>query len=133
MNISSYLSTALLNHSLGIAPYTSPTLVYAGLFNVSPTSATDPGTEVTAPGYARVVITWAPATVGVVQNSASIRFPASGTASSAWGTIPAIGVFDSPTLGVGNLLWFGPLSATAIVPFGSFFSLSPDNLTITLS
>lgn len=130
MNISDYLRTALINHSLGVASYTSPSNLYAALYTTSPTSAGG-GVQVTNADYARVVTGWNVASVGTTTNSIQFRFPATGVAASNWGTVVALGLFDAPT--VGNLLFFGPLSAAAAMSINAYFAIAINGLTISLS
>lgn len=130
MNISDYLRTALLNHSLNVATLTPPSFVWAGLYTVAPTSAGG-GTEVTASDYVRVKTSWSPASLGTIQNSADIRFPASGVTLNSWGTLLAMGLFDS--LSGGHLLYFGTLSAPVLLGLGNDFKVATNNLAISLS
>lgn len=130
MNISDYLRTALLNHTLGQGSYNPPTRVWAGLYTISPTSAGG-GAEVSAPDYARVQTTWSVASLGQTSNSLDIRFPTTGLTSSNWGTITNLGLFDAPS--AGNMLFYGPLSATVQLAMGTDFKISASGLTISLS
>lgn len=129
MNISDFLRTALLNHALGVAPYTPPTTIWAALYITPPTSAGGGG-EVSASGYARVTTSWEVASLGEIANLADIRFPASGVALANWGTVNTLGLFDAPT--IGNLLFFGSLSAPVLVNLGDDFKVAASNLTIDL-
>jgi hypothetical protein len=129
-NISNYLETKLLEHSLGKTAFTLPTNVYAALYTVAPTDAGG-GTEVTvANGYARVVTSWNSAVNGAITNAADIRFPSASTATGTWGTVVALGLFDASTNG--NLLWYGPLSASVTINNGDDFRIAAGGLTITL-
>lgn len=130
MNISNYLSAALLNHSLGVAPYTMPTAVYAALYTAPP-SAAGGGTEVPAADYVRVVTTWSPAAVNSIATNAAVNFPANGVTLSNWGTVTAMGIFDAPTNG--NMLFFGNLSAGVDLSLGTNFTLAATDLIISLS
>jgi hypothetical protein len=128
-NISNYLENKLLEHSLGKTSYTMPTTVYAALFTVAPTE-TGGGTEATGSGYARRPTTWASASLGTIVTGADLRFPSSGTAGASWGTIVAIGLMDASTSG--NLLWYGPVSASVTVNTGDFFLITAGDLAISL-
>lgn len=138
-NITTYLENKLLEHSLGRTSYTMPTTTYAGLFIVSPTQAGNDGTEVasTDAGYARISMSskWGAAANGTIANNTSLVW----TATGYWGTttgavsaspITTIGIFDALT--GGNLLWFGPLSATVSMSNGDSFTIPSGNLNITL-
>lgn len=131
MNISDYLRTALLNHALGVAAYTPPNTVWAGLYNTPPPTSAGGGTEVPATDYGRVLTSWGVASVGLISNSADIRFPASGVTLSNWGTVTAVGIFDSSS--GGNLLFYGALSASVLQALGSTFLVPTPDLIITLS
>jgi hypothetical protein len=128
-NLTNYLENALLEHSTGKTTWTKPTNTYVGLFTVAPTDSTS-GTEVTnANAYARTVVTWGTAASGSIANSAIITFP---TATGAWGTIVAVGLFDVSTLGSGNLLWYGNLSAATTVNNADVFRIGAAGLTLSL-
>ena len=92
MQISNYLSAALLNAVLRNTPYTSPATVYVALYTSDPTAA-DTGTEVTGGAYARQAITFgAPTLVSgqqTVSNSAEVVFP---VATADWGTVTHVGL-----------------------------------------
>lgn len=130
MNISDYLRNALLNHVLGVATYTRPTTVWAALYTVAPTSAGG-GTEVSAADYSRVSTSWNAAILGSSTNSLDIRFPATSTTLSDWGIPNTLCLLDAPT--VGNLLFFGLLSAPVVLGMGNDFKIATSSLTITLS
>jgi hypothetical protein len=130
VNISTYLSNALLNHSLGVAVYTPPSTIWGALYTSAP-NVSGGGVEVNASDYARVATTWVPASNEQIQNAGNIRFPASGNTLANWGTVIFLGLFD--TLVGGNLLWFGALSAPIALGLGTNFQLAPNTLTISLS
>lgn len=130
-NISNYAENKILEHVTGVTTFTKPTNTYAALFTVAPTDSTA-GTEVVAGnGYARQQITWGTASNGSISNSAEIRFPTSpSNATAAWGTIVAVGIFD--TSSAGNLLWYGNLSASVTVGNGDAFKIAAGGLTLSL-
>lgn len=130
MNISDYLRTALLNHSLNVATFVPPTTVWAALYTVAPTSSGG-GTEVSSPDYARVSTSWNTAALGGTTNALDIRFPASGVTLANWGTIVALGLRDAST--GGNLLFFGPLSASVLLALGTDFRVAAGELAIGFS
>ena len=100
----------------------APTTTYVGLFTTAPTtdaSASFTGTEVSGSNYSRVAITsssgWSAVSGGSttpaqISNSGIITFP---TPSGSWGTILAVGIFDT-TGPAGNLLWWGTITSQAI-------------------
>jgi len=129
-NLTNYLENALLEHSTGKTLWTKPTDTYAALYVVAPSDSAS-GTEVTASdGYARQQIAWGSASNGAIANSSAINWPSSGSATGSWGTIVAVGVSDALT--GGNLLWYGPLSASVTVGTGDSFSITSGGLTLTL-
>lgn len=130
MNISDYLRTALLNHSLNVATFVPPTTVWAALYTVAPISSGG-GTEVTGLDYVRVSTSWNAAALGSTTNAADVRFPASGVTLSSWGTVAAMGLHDAST--TGNLLFFGPLSASVLLALGTDFRVAAGELTISFS
>lgn len=128
-NLTDYLENAYLGHITG-TPFTAPTNLYLALFTVAPTDATA-GTEVSGGNYARVKVTWGTPSGGSVANTASLRFPASGTATSNYGTIVALGLLDAST--AGNLLVYGNLSATVTINTGDTYTITAGGITLSLS
>ncbi len=106
---SSYLEGKLIDHSMGKAAFTMPT-VYIALCTVMPTVGMSGATitEATYTGYSRKII-----------NAADMNAAASGSASNAnyltfaqctagSSVIVAVALVDAPTIGTGNLLrWVG--------------------------
>lgn len=130
-NISTYLENKLLEHSLGKTAFTAPANTYAALFTASP-SVNFAGTEVTtANGYSRKLITWGTAASGSISNSAVLTWTAVGGSYSSGSNISAIGVYDAST--GGNLLYYGPLSASIVMQSGDSFNIPVGGLVITLS
>lgn len=129
-NLTNYLENALLEHSTGKTTWTKPTNTYGALFTVAPTDSAA-GTEVASSnGYSRQQISWGSAANGAIANNAAINWPSTGSATGSWGTIVAVGVFDALT--TGNLLWYGPLSASVTIGTGDSFSITTGGLTLTL-
>lgn len=142
-NISNYLETALLAHSINKTAFTAPAAVGLALYTTTPnvdTGAT--GTEVTTAGsaYARVNILTgnagghffgaaASGDPSTIANAADIVFP---TATAAWGTITGCALLDSLTVGSGNFLWIGNLTASKVVNSGDVFKFLSGQLVLTL-
>lgn len=129
-NMSTTLADKLLDHMLGKAAYTEPT-VYVGLYTTVPTMpAGTGGTEVSGGSYARVELTGhtASAASGSAASNADLVFT---TATADWGTVAGIGLFDASTSG--TLLWAGDLSASKTVSSGDTFSIPSGDLTVALS
>ena len=129
-NLTNYLENALLEHSTGKTSWTKPTNTYAALYTVAPTDSTSGTEAASANAYARQVITWGTAASGSIANSANIRWPATGSATGSWGVVVAVGIFDALTSG--NLLWYGPLSASVTIATGDSFQITSGGLTLTL-
>ena len=85
-----------------------PQKYYVGLSTTAPTVAGTGYSEPSGKGYARVELTGLLAPVnGVVTNNTLIDFPES---TGDWGTITYYLIFDSATVGSGNLLMYGVLT-----------------------
>lgn len=112
-----------------------PAALYVGLFLSSGTDAA-PGLEVSGEGYARVAVPRSPAAWAGTQGAGTVE-PSSGGSgrtsnnadiifglpTEAWGTVTHFGVFDAAT--GGNMLIYGPLSASKIVNAGDDAPLFP--------
>jgi len=126
--ISNYLENALINATLRNTTYTSPSVVYAGLFTSDPTDAGS-GTEVSGGSYARKAITFAAPSNGVTTNSAAAcEFD---QATGSWGTITHFGIFDA--LSGGNLLYHGALTTSKTIASGDVFKFPTSSVTVTLA
>lgn len=134
-NKSRYLEDKLIDHTLVATTFTSPTTVYAALYTVAPTK-TEAGTEVSDSGtaYARVNCgatsvggKFSASSGGTTTNDASIVFP---TATASWGTVVACAILDSATVGAGNILYFGDLTASKTVDSGDTVTFATGALDI---
>jgi hypothetical protein len=125
--MSNYLENALINATLRNTSYTSPSVVYLGLFTSDPTDA-NTGTEVSGGSYARQSITFGAPSNGVSTNSAAIEFP---QATGSWGTVGWIGIMDSLT--TGNLLYHTALNASKTIASGDIFKIAIGSLSVTLA
>lgn len=125
---SDYLEDAILDHVLGVAALTSPT-VYLALYTVAPTDSTA-GTEVSTSGtgYARIAATFAAASGGATSLSGTHTFP---TATGDWGTVVAWAVMDSDVEGAGNVLYYGDVSPNKAVNNGDTASFASGECDIT--
>lgn len=141
--LSDFLENKIIDHVCRGVPYTAPSHLYVALFTVTP-SDSGGGTEVTGGTYSRVDLApsaanWASTggaatttnpsagTSGTTSNNSAIAFP---TATANWGTVVAVGIYDAST--GGNLLFWGPLSASQVVNTGTTFSFAISQLAITL-
>jgi len=125
--MSNYLEDALINATLRNTSYTSPAVVYLGLYTSDPTDA-DSGSEVSGNAYARQAITFGAPSNGVTTNTAAIEFP---QATGSWGTITHIGIEDALTSG--NLLYHSPLDASKTIATGDVFRIAIGSLSVTLA
>jgi hypothetical protein len=125
--MSNFLENALINATLRNTSYTSPSVVYLGLYTSDPTDA-DTGTEVSGGSYARQAITFGAPSNGVTTNTAAIEFP---QATASWGTVGWIGIEDALT--GGNLLYHSPLDASKAIATGDIFKIAIGSLSVTLA
>ena len=126
MPFSSYVDNKLIDHLLGSATYTKPSALYVALFVGNPASG---GTEVTTSGsaYARQSAAFTIST-NSASNTAAIEYP---TATSSWGTIDYIAIYDAST--AGNQLVSAALSAAKTIASGDVLRIPASNLSVTLT
>ena len=127
---SDFLELEILDHVLGNAAYTAPATVYVALYTVTP-SDTGGGTECSGGSYARKDVAnnatnWPAASGGAKANGIEIAFV---EATASWGTVVAFGIFDALTLG--NLLYWGALSANKTIDSGDTPKFAVGELDIT--
>jgi len=125
--MSNYLENALINATLRNTSYTSPAIVYVGLYTSDPTDAGS-GTEVSGGSYARTAVTFGAPSNGVSTNSAAVEFP---QATGSWGTVAYIGLLDASTSG--NLLYHTALDASKTIASGDVFRIATGSLSVTLA
>ena len=135
--LSDFAENKLLDHILGTNSFTAPARVFVGLHTQSPNESASAGSEVggsagdsTTGNYTRIVATFGAASTGSASNNANIAF---NTATSTYGTISHIGIYDSSTPGQGNLLLHGALDSSKTIETGDTFQISTGNLTVTLA
>jgi hypothetical protein len=124
---SEYLENALLNATLRGITYIAPSSVYIGLFTGDPTDTSINGLEVSGGSYARQPAFFNEPTKGSSSTSGDILFP---TATSNWGTIAFIGIFDAES--DGNLLYVSPLIMAKQISSDDQFKISAGSITVTL-
>jgi hypothetical protein len=125
--LSNYLENALINATLRNTGYTSPAIVYVGLFTADPTDAGS-GAEVTGGSYSRKAITFGAPSNGVSVNSAAVEFD---QATANWGTVTHFGILDASTSG--NLLYHGALTASKVIDDGDVFKFAISAVSVTLA
>jgi hypothetical protein len=124
-NKSDYLEGKIIEHVLRNVAYTSPVTVYLALYTAA-AGETGGGTEVSGGSYARVAITFGAQSGGTVLNSTDLLFT---TATGAWGTITDFGIMDALT--VGNLLYYGPLSASQAITTGQQAKFATGSISVS--
>lgn len=120
-----YLEDAILNHVLRNTGYSSPALIYVGLFTTMPSDDGTGGVEVSGGSYARQNVTFAVPASGICANNGLVTFP---VATVGWGTVLGMGLWDALT--VGNLLYYGTLTASKTVGIGDQISFAASALTV---
>lgn len=122
---SDYFENQLLTWGLTSNTATRPTARYLALYTTAPTDAGG-GTEVSGGAYARQLVSFT-VSASTASNTSQIMFP---MATSQWGTVVAIGVFDSIT--GGNLLYYGNAAVSKLIDTGDTMVINAGNLIITL-
>jgi hypothetical protein len=129
MSFTNYLENAVLGHVFGASTFSKPSR-YVGLFTAAPGEAGG-GTELSTSGtgYARQSADFTVSGSAPTQatNTAAVEFP---TASTSWGTVTHVGVFDADT--GGNLLAYAALSVSKTIGAGDVFRFPASQLTFTL-
>ena len=125
--MSNHLENALINATLRNTAYTSPSVIYVGLYTSDPTDA-NTGTEVSGGSYARTAVTFGAPTNGASTNNAAVEFP---QATASWGTVGWIGILDSAS--GGNLMYHTALDVSKAINTGDIFKISSGNLSVTLA
>lgn len=148
--VSNYLENELTDHLLRGRAYTAPTTLYVALCTSAPTDASTGATiaEASYTGYARgsiaagydqwkgtggeVTATDSAGTGGAATNNATITI---GAAASSGPTVAThFAVLDSGTVGAGNVLWYGALSASKTINSGDPAPTFPvDALSLTIT
>lgn len=124
---SNYAEKASLDWILGGATPTRPSSRFVALFSATP-SDTGGGTEVAGGSYSRQSASFdAAVTTGGVTTATT-------SAAMNWTNMPTvtvthIAIFDAST--AGNMLYYGPLTASKALTSGDNFTINAGNLTIT--
>lgn len=106
---------------------TRPTAWYVALHTADPTETGAVG-ELSGNGYARQSVTFSASSGGATSNSGSLTFGPN--ASSNWGSVSHVSVWDAVT--AGNCLAYGALSSPVTINVGDSLVISAGNLDITL-
>ena len=127
MDFTNYLANKLISATVRNLPYTTESDVYLALFTSDPTKD-NTGIEVVGESYTRQKIAFNVPVNGVTANSAQIDFA---TATSNWGFVGWVGIFDNPVSG--NLLYFTALESTKEILTGDQFRVGVDKLNLKLT
>lgn len=107
--------------------YTPAATLYVGLFTTAPDANGAGGVECTGTSYARQTIAFgAYASRQIASSNAPAWF-----SGSAWGVIPALGIWDAPT--GGNLLHVSTISPTPNIANATAFSLASGQVVIQVT
>jgi hypothetical protein len=125
--MSDYLEGKFLDHFLGTASTSAPAAVYLSLHTANPADDAS-GAEVSTSGsaYVRKAIAFSAASSGSASNSGAVEFD---TATSSWGTITHIGIWDASS--AGNLLFYGALDSSKAIASGDAFKVNASGITMT--
>lgn len=128
MSFSNTFETHVLTYVFTATSVTRPTAWYLALFTSNPTDAGS-GTEVSTSGTAYARQTAAFTVSGdTASNSSAIEFP---TATSSFGTVSHVAVFDAATSG--NLIAYAALTSSKAIDTGDVFRVPTGDLDITLA
>lgn len=133
MPATTYLKNKIVDHQLGKAAFTMPT-VYVGLSSTTPNLGGTGFTEPSTGSYARVATsgaTWTSAASGASSNAAAVQFP---TATGDWvaGANLTYGLLFDASTG-GNLLGYSALTVNKAILNGDTASLPIGAITVTLT
>lgn len=139
--MSDYLEVELRKHIFRTGSFTKPTVLGVSLCSASPTDAGTGASqsELTSTGsYDREDVppldaNWsgASATTGVTDNVADITYT---TATANWSaTVSHTAINDSATIGAGNMLMHGALSASKTVSSGDIFKFPAGAFDVTFA
>lgn len=125
MSFSDTFETTVLTWVFTTSSATRPTEWHIALYTASPS---DPGggTEVSGGAYARQAVTFT-VSGNTASNTAAIEWP---VATSAYGTVTDVGVFDAST--GGNLIAYAALTTSKAIDTGDVFRLPAGDLDVTL-
>lgn len=126
-----FLEDEMYDHLFRNASYTSPTTVYAALFDGTASTANlEAGTltgEISGNDYARTAITFGAPTDGLGANSGAVTFPPANGGN--WGTITYMAIMDSSGSGV-NVLMYTALDSTVVINDGNQFQFNVGDIDV---
>lgn len=125
MSFSNTFETTVLTWVFTTGSATRPTAWHIALYTSAP-SDTGGGTEVSGGGYGRQAVTFT-ISGNTASNNAAIEWD---TATSGYGTVTHVGVFDAAS--GGNLIAYAALTTSKTIDTGDVFRLPSGDLDITL-
>ena len=125
MSFSNTFETTVLTWVFTTGSATRPTAWHIALYTGAPDD-TGGGTEVSGGGYGRQAVTFT-VSGNTASNNAAIEWD---TATSGYGTVTHVGVFDAATSG--NLIAYAALTTSKTIDTGDVFRLPSGDLDITL-
>ena len=125
MSFSNTFETTVLTWVFTTGSATRPTAWHIALYTGAP-SDTGGGTEVSGGGYGRQAVTFT-ISGNTASNNAAIEWD---TATSGYGTVTHVGVFDAAS--GGNLIAYAALTTSKTIDTGDVFRLPSGDLDITL-
>ena len=125
MSFSNTFETTVLTWVFTTGSATRPTAWHIALYTGAPDD-TGGGTEVSGGGYGRQAVTFT-ISGNTASNNAAIEWD---TATSGYGTVTHVGVFDAAT--GGNLIAYAALTTSKTIDTGDVFRLPSGDLDITL-
>ena len=131
-NMTDLLERELIDGILGVTQYTSPAVIYLGLYTSNPTDTGTAASEVSTTSYERTSLAGAFSASGNGSslNTAAIGFP---VAAEDWGTITHIGFHKSGVKGTNDMIMYGTMFISANVTTGVTFQFLIGDLTISLA
>tara|TARA_R110000796_G_scaffold190710_1_gene307406 strand:+ start:264 stop:644 length:381 start_codon:yes stop_codon:yes gene_type:complete len=126
MSFSNYLETEILDFAFTTGTATRPTSWYIALYTAPP-GESGGGTEVSGGGYVRQSVTFS-VSGDTASNTGAVEYP---TATSSYGTVSHVGVFDASS--GGNLLAYSALNVSKAIDTGDVFRIPTGDLDITLN
>ena len=137
MSITYLTGGEILDQQFGSVSPSIPASYYLALSTTTPTDAGANFTEPTtvASAYARVTIannktSWEDSASNSLSNLIEIAFPES---TLAWGTITHVGLFDSGTVGAGNLRYFSALTPSRVIQTGAIVYFGIGDITVSIT
>ena len=125
MSFSNTFETTVLTWVFTTGSATRPTAWHIALYTGAPDD-TGGGTEVSGGGYGRQAVTFT-ISGNTASNNAAIEWD---TATSGYGTVTHVGVFDASS--GGNLIAYAALTTSKTIDTGDVFRLPSGDLDITL-